>query len=100
MCWGVPAKVLDSDGVMAKVDFGGSIKDVLVIDKDIKPGDLVIVHAGTIIGKIDNNEIVNTLKIYGDLVETSLIDEGIHPEKAKEIVEKWVERLLGDESNG
>lgn len=94
MCWGVPARVLESDGVLAKVDFGGSIKDVLVLDRDIKPGDLVIVHAGTIIGKIEDSEVMNTLEIYRDLAEASLVDEGVDPDEAKEIVDEWIKKLL------
>ena len=94
MCRGVPARVLESDGVLAKVDFGGSIKDVLVLDRDIKPGDLVIVHAGTIIGKIEDSEVMNTLEIYRDLAEASLVDEGVDPDEAKEIVDEWIKKLL------
>ena len=93
MCWGVPAKVLEIDGMMAKVDFGGSIKDVLVFNEEIKPGDLVIVHAGTIIGKIDEKEIENTLKIYGDLMLDSLLEEGVDREEAKKVVDDWIKKL-------
>jgi len=93
MCWGVPAKVLEIDGMMAKVDFGGSIKDVLVFNEEIKPGDLVIVHAGTIIGKIDEREIENTLKIYRDLMLDSLLEEGIDREDAEKVVDDWIKKL-------
>ncbi len=100
MCWGVPARVLETDGVMARVDFGGSIKDVLVINEDIKPGDLVIVHAGTIIGKIEDEEIENTLRLYGDLMKDSLIDDGASPEEAEATVNKWIRQLLSGDDDG
>jgi len=100
MCWGVPAKVLETDGVMAKVDFGGSIKDVLVINRDIKPGDLVIVHAGTIIGKIEGEELDNTLKLYGDLLKDSLIEDGMDPQAAEKNVKEWIRYLRGEEEDG
>ena len=100
MCWGVPAKVLEVEGLMAKVDFGGSIKEVLVINQDIKPGDLVIVHAGTIIGKIDEAEIKETLRVYGDLMRDSLVDDGVDPSEAKRIVEEWIDKLVGGDGDG
>lgn len=100
MCWGVPARVLDIDGMIAKVDFGGSVKDVLIINDDIKQGDLVIVHAGAIIGKIEDKEIENTIRIYGDLLKDSLIDDGVEPGEASETVEKWIRKLLGEGKDG
>lgn len=100
MCWGVPAKVIKVEGLMAKVDFGGSIKDVLVINEDVKPGDLVIVHAGTIIGKIDEKEIDETIGVYGDLMKDSLMDDGVDPEEADRMVKEWISKLVEDEKNG
>lgn len=67
MCWGVIAKVVEADCLKAKVDFGGSLKEVLVVEEDVKVGDLVVVHAGTIIGKIDEREVKDTLKLYKSL---------------------------------
>lgn len=64
MCWGVVAKVVKVNGLRAKVDFGGLLREVLVVEENVKVGDLVVVHAGTIIGKIDEKEVKNTLKLY------------------------------------
>ena len=96
MCWGVPARVLSVEGLMAKVDFGGTIKEVLILNEDISPGDLVVVHAGTIIGRIHEEEVEETLKLYGDLMMESLIGDGTDPKEAKNAVEDWIKKLLGE----
>ncbi len=97
MCWGVPARVLEIRDFMAKVEFGGTQKEVFIIHDDIKPGDLVIVHAGSIIGKIDPREISKTLELYSEILRETLLRDGVDPEEVDKIVEKWMAELIGEE---
>ncbi len=67
MCLGIPGRVLKRISDMeALVDFGGikKVVDALLVP-DIREGDYVIVHAGAIIGKIDEEtymEMIETLR--------------------------------------
>ncbi len=67
MCWAVPAVVIevDRENCIAVVDFGGVRQEVLIGIEDVKPGDVVLVHAGLIISKVD----VEALEEYRRLVE-------------------------------
>mgnify|MGYP000123673280 FL=1 len=75
MCLGVPAKVVKvwSEGELryAKVDLGGTIKDViLVTDEDVIEGDYVIVHAGMAISKIRESEVKEIDELLKELEST------------------------------
>jgi hydrogenase expression/formation protein HypC len=66
MCLAVPGKVVSIDSSieelkMAKVDFGGLIKDICVQWVDANEGDYVLAHAGMAISMIDEMEAEQTL---------------------------------------
>jgi len=68
MCWGTPARVLrvDRENSIAVVDFGDGIPREAIIGmspEELNEGDLVVVHAGVVISKIDVNEIEETVKM-------------------------------------
>ncbi|MEM2005388.1 MAG: HypC/HybG/HupF family hydrogenase formation chaperone [Zestosphaera sp.] len=72
MCLGVPAKVLSKrftgSLTYADVDLGGVVQEVIVaIDEDVKEGDYVIVHAGIVISKINEDELEETLRLYREI---------------------------------
>ena len=68
MCLAAPAKIKYIDKDSAIVDFGGLTKKVsLGIASGIKIGDYVLVHAGFVIGKVEQKEAESTLKILGEL---------------------------------
>jgi len=58
MCLGIPAEVKEVRGNIAVVDFGdGVLREVDAgAIEDLKPGDLVIVHAGVIIERLKGHE--------------------------------------------
>ncbi len=69
MCLAVPGKILsiveDDDPLkrMAKVSFGGVIKDVsLAYVPDAACGDYVIVHVGFALNKLDEAEALQVLE--------------------------------------
>ncbi|MCC6030505.1 MAG: HypC/HybG/HupF family hydrogenase formation chaperone [Desulfurococcales archaeon] len=81
MCWGVPAvvKKIFDDNLRALVDYGDGIDREVIIgvsDEDIKVGDVVIVHAGVIISKIDEKD----LDLYEEYIEKILRDERENPD--------------------
>ncbi|MEG8946473.1 HypC/HybG/HupF family hydrogenase formation chaperone [Rosettibacter firmus] len=71
MCLAIPGRVIsisntDTESKIAKVDFGGVIREVCVDwIPDIKIGDYVLVHVGFALNKLDEKEaeeILNTIK--------------------------------------
>jgi hydrogenase expression/formation protein HypC len=77
MCLGVPGKVVEvreERGTrMAKVDFGGVVKDVcLAYVPDVGVGDYTIVHVGFALTKLDEASALETLELFRS---TGLLDE-------------------------
>ena len=70
MCLAVPAKVLEINGNVAKVDFGnGIIRDVNVMLVETKVGEYVLVHAGYAIQVIDRKAAEETLQLWDELLK-------------------------------
>ena len=70
MCLGVPGKVIKVEDDIAVVDFNGVVREVdASLTPEVKPGDWVIVHAGTIISIIDENEALETLKLIREYIK-------------------------------
>lgn len=68
MCLGVPAKVIELyevNGIkMAKVDFGGVIKEACMeYLPDAKVGDYAIVHVGFGLSILDEQEAMETVEL-------------------------------------
>jgi hydrogenase expression/formation protein HypC len=66
MCLAVPGKIVSIDSSieelkMAKVDFGGIVKDICIQWVDASQGDYVLAHAGMAISVIDKTEAEQTL---------------------------------------
>jgi hydrogenase expression/formation protein HypC len=70
MCVAVPAEVLEIDGSMATIDYGG-VKRQANIDflEDVKVGDYVVVHVGFAIQKLDREDAQETLKLWKKILE-------------------------------
>lgn len=78
MCLAVPGKVIsiddsNSDLKMAKVNFGGVMKDICIQWlPEVGVGDYVLAHVGFALNKIDQKdaeETIEILKQMGDLKE-------------------------------
>lgn len=72
MCLAVPGRILSieeqDETRMAKVDFGGVVKDVcLAYLPDIGVGDYTIVHVGFAIQKLDEASALETLALFSSL---------------------------------
>jgi hydrogenase expression/formation protein HypC len=73
MCLAVPAKVIEINGNMAKVDFGGKVlREVnIMLIEEVKTGDYVLVHAGYAIQKVDEKEAEETLRLWNEILKES-----------------------------
>ena len=70
MCLAIPAKVLNVNNGMSKVDFGsGVLREVNVMLVDVSVGDYVLVHAGYAIQVLDKEEVKTTLELWDKILE-------------------------------
>lgn len=70
MCLAVPAKILEINGDLAKVDFGGGVmREVNIMLVDARVGDYVLVHAGYAIQVLDEKEAEETLMLWKEIME-------------------------------
>ncbi len=76
MCLGVPGRIVEVDGLTAKVDFWGVKKRVRLetVDGPVKAGDYVLVHVGFALRKIPEEQVAETLSLYDELVRTAAKD--------------------------
>ncbi len=77
MCLGIPGKIIEiykaKDFQMAKVDFGGVIREVCIeATPEAKVGDYAIIHAGFAINLLSEQEALETLQT---LREVALLGE-------------------------
>ncbi|KON32455.1 hydrogenase assembly protein HypC [miscellaneous Crenarchaeota group-1 archaeon SG8-32-3] len=71
MCLAIPALVKSLDGSKARVDFGeGVLRDVNVSLVDAKAGDYVLVHAGYAIQTVDEEDALETLALWKEILAT------------------------------
>ena len=80
MCLGIPAKVIElyeTNGLkMAKVDFGGVIKEVCMeYLPEVKPGDYTIIHVGFGLSILDEQEAMETMDLLKQI--DALGEEGM-----------------------
>jgi len=70
MCLAVPARIVELEGDRAVVDaLGNRYKARTTLTPDVKLGDIVLVHAGFAIAKIDEDEAKETWKLIEEFDE-------------------------------
>ena len=72
MCLGIPAQVIElrDEGRIAIVDFGGGIiREVDASFTSVEIGDYVIIHAGTIISRVNSEDAQESIKIWNEIIE-------------------------------
>ena len=70
MCLSVPAKVVEIQDHMAKVEVGGLLRDVSMdVCPDVVVGDYVLIHTGFAIQKLDEKEALETLELLKRVAE-------------------------------
>jgi len=87
MCLSVPAKVEEIDGQMAKVSVGGAIYEAsLQMIEDVNIGDYVLLHTGFAIQKMDEEEALESLKLFEEFEEFNKKLDDEEKEKGERIV--------------
>lgn len=69
MCLAVPGKVIGIDGKVARIDYGGTIREANISLVEAKVGEYVIVHAGYAIQKMSETEAKETLDLFAEILE-------------------------------
>jgi hydrogenase expression/formation protein HypC len=71
MCLGVPGLVVETDDLIATVDFWGVKRRVRLdlVDEPVAPGDYVLNHVGFAIRRIPPEDVATTLALYEQLLE-------------------------------
>ena len=95
MCWGTPARVVGLSGHTALVDFGGVRKEVLLGVREVSPGDLVMVHAGVVIGKISFEDLMTNVALYREMLAQELMGAGVEEGEAEKRATDEMDKLLG-----
>ena len=72
MCLAIPARVTSVNGDKAQVDFGEKVlREVNVTLVEAKVGDYVLVHAGYAIQKLDEQDALETLSLWNEILEAA-----------------------------
>ncbi len=67
MCIAMPGKIVELDGMKAKVDFKGTVVNVNVGLIDAKVGDYALVHAGCAIEIMSKDKAVELSELFDSL---------------------------------
>ncbi|MBQ4368311.1 MAG: HypC/HybG/HupF family hydrogenase formation chaperone [Candidatus Methanomethylophilus sp.] len=70
MCLAIPGKIVKIEGDQAEIDFGGAMKTANVAMVDAKVGMWAVVHAGFAIELMDEEEALETLKLWNEFVDS------------------------------
>jgi hydrogenase expression/formation protein HypC len=76
MCIAVPGRIISIDDMdMATVEFGGTSREASIdLVPDVVLGDYVLVHAGFIINKLDEEDAKKTLELFREYMR--ITEEG------------------------
>lgn len=69
MCVALPGKVLEVQKDVAVVDFNGNHVNAVCGLLPVAEGDYVLVHAGCILQKLNHQEAMDMLELFGELEE-------------------------------
>ena len=72
MCLGVPMRVMEIDGFMARCEARGIERKAslfLLQHENIQPGDLVMIHVGNAIQKMSEEDAHSAWELYDEMLE-------------------------------
>jgi len=68
MCLAVPARVIEKEGDRAVADAMGNRWNIrITLTPDIEVGDVVLIHAGYAIAKVDEEEAKKTWELFEEI---------------------------------
>lgn len=71
MCLGIPAEIISIEGVMAKVNIGGTIVNAsLQLLEDPKIGEYVLLHSGFAIERLSKEEAEETMRLLKEIEDS------------------------------
>jgi hydrogenase expression/formation protein HypC len=73
MCLGIPGQIVSiTENQLAEVDFSGVRREVsLMLCPEAEVGDYVLVHVGFAIQRLEEEEALETLKLFDEFLEAS-----------------------------
>jgi hydrogenase expression/formation protein HypC len=75
MCLAIPALIKKIEGKEADVEIGGISRRIsLWLTPEAKIGDYVLVHTGYAISVVDQEEAMETLKMFREMAELEGVD--------------------------
>ncbi len=75
MCLAIPALIKKIEGDEAEVEIGGIFRRIsLRLTPEAKTGDYVLVHTGFAISIVDQEEALETLKLFRQMAEMERTD--------------------------
>ena len=75
MCLAIPAKVIEIKGQDAVVEFHNVRRDVrLDLVDDCQVGDFVLIHAGFVINKLDEQSAQESIALFNELLAVESTD--------------------------
>ncbi len=75
MCLAIPALIKTIEGKEADVEIGGITRRIsLWLTPEAKIGDYVLVHTGYAISIVDQDEALETLKMFREIAELESAD--------------------------
>jgi hydrogenase expression/formation protein HypC len=81
MCLAVPAKIIELENLNAKVEVGGLTREAsMMLLPDAAVGDYVLIHAGFAITLVDEQEAIETLRIFDEMTGGSAGGAGLGPD--------------------
>ncbi|MBL7214667.1 MAG: HypC/HybG/HupF family hydrogenase formation chaperone [Phycisphaerae bacterium] len=70
MCLAVPARIIEIDGDKAVADAMGNRWNIrITLTPEIEVGDIVLVHAGYAITKVDEEEAKKTWELFEEIAQ-------------------------------
>jgi hydrogenase expression/formation protein HypC len=77
MCLAVPAKIVEIEGEMAKVEVGGVLRAVsTMLVPDLMLGDYVITHAGFALHKVEEQDALASIELLRELAQAVAAQSG------------------------
>jgi hydrogenase expression/formation protein HypC len=70
MCLAVPARVIEINEGVGRVDLAGVVREVsFMLLPDARVGDYVLLHAGYALQKVDEVEAEETIRLLAEIAE-------------------------------
>lgn len=74
MCLAIPGKIVSidlsiPDLKMARVDFGGVMKNICIEWTDVEEGEYILAHAGVALCKVDKQEALHSISEFHKIID-------------------------------